>query len=98
MATVTSVIALEWVAKQLGEDKELLEEILSNDDNLTYGSIITVHTGPDEAITALTQDGIEELRDMLADARRSPRDWECFLESFLLDPDLIARLKSQTTR
>ena len=37
MATVTSVIAREWVAKQLGEDKELLEEILSNDDNLTYG-------------------------------------------------------------
>ena len=24
MATVTSLIALEWVAKQLGEDKELL--------------------------------------------------------------------------
>jgi hypothetical protein len=98
MATVTSVIALEWVAKLLGEDRELLEEILSNDDNLTYGSIITVHTGPDETITALTQDGVEELRDMLVNARRSPRDWESFLESFLSDPDLIERLKSQTTR
>ena len=98
MATVTSVIALEWVAKLLGEDRELLEEILSNDDNLTYGSIITVHTGPDETITALTQDGVEELRDMLVNARRSPRDWESFLESFLSDPDLIERLKSQTKR
>jgi hypothetical protein len=98
MATVTSVIALEWVAKLLGEDRELLEAILSNDDNLTYGSIITVHTGPDETITALTQDGVEELRDMLANARRSPRDWESFLESFLSDPELIERLKSQTTR
>ncbi|MFZ4072339.1 MAG: hypothetical protein ACOYJ6_19885, partial [Caulobacterales bacterium] len=93
MATVTSVIALEWVAKLLGEDRELLEAILSNDDNLTYGSIITVHTGPDETITALTQDGVEELRDMLANARRSPRDWESFLESFLSDPELIERLK-----
>jgi len=48
----------------LGEDQELLEEILYNDDNLTYGSVVTVRTGPDETITALTHGGVQELRDM----------------------------------
>ena len=98
MATITSVIALEWVAKQLGEDQELLEEILCNSDILTYGSIITVHTGPDETMTALTQDGVKELSDMLADARRSPEDWESFIKSCLFDPDLIRRFKNQQSR
>jgi len=41
---------------------------------VTYGAIVSVYTGQDETITALTDDGIEELTDMLADARRSPQD------------------------
>jgi hypothetical protein len=93
MATVTHVCALDYVAKILGEDLELLEAIVWNDDNLTYGSIISVYTGPDETITALTDDGIEELTDMLADARRSPGDWSSFLNAFVSDPDIIARVK-----
>jgi hypothetical protein len=35
---------------------------------------------------------------MLADARRSPQEWESFLESFLSDPDLIQRFKTQQPR
>jgi hypothetical protein len=69
MAAVTHVCTLDYVAKMLGEDPELLEAIVYNDDNLTYGSIITVYTGPDDTITALTDDGIGELKDMLRDAR-----------------------------
>ena len=53
----------------LGEDPELLEAIVYNDDNLSYGAIISVYTGPDETITALTDDGIDELKNMLSDAR-----------------------------
>ena len=98
MTTITSIVALEWVAEQLGEDLELLEEILCNSDNLTYGAIITVQIGPDEAITALTQDGVDELSDMLACARRSPQNWESFLESCLLEPELIQRSKNQRSR
>jgi hypothetical protein len=98
MGTVTSVIALEWVAKRLGEDQELLEEILCNSDNLTYGSIITVHVGPDQTITTLTQDGVQELSELLADARRSADEWESFLNSCLLDPDLIRRFKNHQSR
>ena len=42
MATVTHVFTIDYVAKMLGEDPELLEAIVSNDDNLTYGDIISV--------------------------------------------------------
>jgi hypothetical protein len=59
MAAVTSVSTLDYVATMLSEDVELLDAIVSNDDNLTYGAIISVYTGPDEAITALTDHGIE---------------------------------------
>jgi len=94
MATVTHVHTLTYVARILGEDPELLEAITDNDDNLDYGDIITVWTGPEETMTALTDDGIDGLRDLLADARRSPEAWQDFLQSFVDDPELRARLAS----
>ena len=69
MAAITYACSITHVARLLGEDPEMLEAIVSNDDNLTYGNIVSVHTGPDEYITALTDYGIEELREMLAAAR-----------------------------
>ena len=60
-------------------DEEKLEIILSvgvGGATVTYGSIISVYTGPDNTITALTDDGIDELKVMLRDARikdQSPR-------------------------
>ena len=73
MATVTHVCTLDYVAKMLGEDPELLEAIVYNDDNLTYGAIISVYTGPEETITALTDGGIDELNDRLRAARTPPK-------------------------
>ena len=98
MAAITHVCTIEYVAKRLGENAELLEAIVSNDDNLSYGNIVSVYTGTDEAITALTDQGIEELRDMLIDARRSPQDWRRFLQDFVSDPDIIARVKKKEPR
>jgi hypothetical protein len=98
MATVTHVTTLGHVAKMLGEDQDLLEAIVYNDDNMTYGNIVSVFTGTDDAITALTDDGIEELKDMLAAARRSTKDWHDFLKAFVSDPDVIARVKDQPLR
>jgi hypothetical protein len=46
----------------------------------------------------LTEDGIDELRDMLKDARRSEDAWDNFLEDFVEDPDVIARVKSRGPR
>ena len=98
MAETTYVCALTQVASQWGEDLDLLEAIVSNDDNLSYGSIVSVQTGPDDYITALTEDGIEELRDMLASARVSVEEWHSFLEDFVDDPDIVARVKEQPLR
>jgi len=73
------------------EDPKLLEAIAENRDNLTYGWVISVHKGQDKAITALT-DGVEELRRMLSDARRSTQAWLAFLDDFVSDPDVASRL------
>lgn len=98
MATVTHVCTLDYVARILGEDSELLEAIVYNDDNLSYGAIISVYTGSDETITALTDDGIDELKDMLRDARITTETWQAFLDDFVDDAKLVARIKAQSPR
>ncbi len=98
MATVTHVCTLDHVARMLGEDPELLEAIVYNDDNMSYGAIISVYTGPEETITALTDDGIEELRDVLRDARATTETWHAFLDNFVDDEDLVVRIKAQSPR
>jgi hypothetical protein len=67
-------------------------------DNLSYGNIITVYTGDDESVTALTDDGMEELEQMLSHARRSPDEWNDFLDSFVDDKQLVARIKAKSPR
>ena len=98
MAAVTHVYTIEYAAKLLAEDPELLEAIISNDDNLTYGTIIYVCTGTDDSFSTLTEDGIDELRDMLRDAHSSEEAWSDFLETFVDDPDVIKRFKNPGPR
>ena len=98
MATVTHVTTIHHVAKMLGEDQELLEAIVYNDDNMTYGNIISVYFGTDEPIATLTDDGISEIKDMLAAARRSTKDWHDFLRDFAADPEIVARVKDLPLR
>ena len=98
MPKVKQLYALERVAQILGEDLEMLEAIVSNDDNLSYGNIISVDTATDENTKLISAHGIEELRDMLTDARRSPEHWRNFLEDFVNDPDVIARVKENGPR
>lgn len=98
MAAVTHVRTIDYVAKMLGEDVELLEAIISNDDNLTYGNIVSVYAGADETVTALTDDGIEELKQMIRDARMTTALWHEFLEDFVDDAELVARIKAKPTR
>jgi hypothetical protein len=88
MATATCVRTLGYVASILDEDLELLDAIVSNDDNLTCGAIISVCIGPDEAITALTDHGVEELADMLGEARLTTTAWHQFLDDFVSQPAL----------
>ncbi|WP_082912370.1 hypothetical protein [Sinorhizobium americanum] len=85
-------------AELLGEDLELLEAIVRNSANLTYGSIISVVHGDDETTTALSDDGIDVLNQMLSAAHRSPEAWNDFLDSFVDDEELIARVKAKSPR
>ncbi len=98
MAATTYVCSVAHVASPLDEDPELLEAIVSNDDNLSHGNIVSGHIGPGHYITALTDDGIKELRDRLASARVSVKAWHGCLDDFVDDPKIITRVKNQTTR
>ncbi|UWR53672.1 hypothetical protein K4F84_03390 [Phaeobacter inhibens] len=98
MAAVTHVRAINYAAKMLGEDVALLEAIIANDDNLTYGNIVTVYLGPDDTISALTDDGLQELKDMIRAARVTTKTWHEFLEDFVDDAEIVARIKARSTR
>lgn len=98
MATVTFVYTTDYVAEMLEEDVDLLQAIIYNDDNLTYGNIVTVVTGEDQTTSALTDDGIDELRQMLTDARKSAAKWQEFLECFVDDQEVVERVKTYSPR
>lgn len=98
MAAVTQFYTIDEVARMLGEDPEMLEAIVSNDDNLSYGNIVSVYTGTDEAITAVTDHGIEELTDMIRTARITTKTWHEFLDDFVDDTNLVARIKAKSLR
>jgi len=98
MATVSHVFSIDYAAELLNEDSELLQAIVSNDDNLSYGGIIRVYTGSGEAITSLTRDGMEELQQMLAHARRTTHEWSDFLDTFVDDKELITHFKAKSPR
>ena len=98
MTAVTRVHNIDYVAKMLGEDVALLQAIITNDDNLTYGNIVSVHLGPNETISALTDDGVEELTDMIQAARVTTETWHEFLNDFVDDADQVSRIKAQSLR
>lgn len=98
MVTVTMCSA-STTSQNCDEDAELLRAIVRNVDNLSYGSSISVYTGPDdEAITSLTRDGNEELQQILVHARRTADEWSDFLDAFVDDEELIARIKPRSPR
>lgn len=98
MAAVTHVCSIDYVAKMLGEDAALLEAIISNDDNLTYGNIVSVYLEPDKTMSALTDDGVEELTDMIRAARITTKTWHEFLDHFVDDADLVTQIKAKSPR
>lgn len=98
MAVVTHVRTIDYIAKLLNEDVALLKAIICNDDNLTYGNIVSVYLGPDDTISALTNEGVEELTDMIRAARITTKTWHEFLDDFVDDADLVSRIKAQSLR
>ena len=76
MAAISHVFTITYVAEMLGEDEDWLHELsidMFQEDGRLY-----VERGKDDAVTAFTEDGIENLKqiiaDMRADGRAPPRN------------------------
>lgn len=92
MAQTTHVYTIEYVAKMIGENLELIEEIASNPDNINEGEMIHVRNGTEEGITTFTDRGIESLQEFLADVRTREGGIRQFLSDERCDPELIERI------
>jgi superfamily I DNA/RNA helicase len=69
MARPTLFYAMDYVAKLIDENIELLTEVARNSDNIDEGEMIHVSDGSDESIIVFTNRGIENLQDFLNDIR-----------------------------
>jgi hypothetical protein len=73
LAAISSVFTITYVAELLGEDEDWLHEL--SIDMFPEDGCLHVY-GKDEAVTAFTEDGIENLKQIIADMRadgRAPR-------------------------
>jgi hypothetical protein len=92
MARDTTFCSLAHAATMIGENRELLEVVAANPDDIDYGEMIHIIDGTEEGITAFTARGIESLQEFLQDVR----SWPGGIRQFLIDqesnPDLIERI------
>lgn len=98
MGRFTHLLALDEVARRIGENRELIEIVSANSDNIDYGEMIWVDNGTEEGIKAFTDRGIECLQELIADIRT----WEGGVREFLRDeqcePDVIERIMADESR
>lgn len=92
MARSKHIYTLKDVAVMLGENFELLEEITANSDNIAEGEMFYVRDGSEDGTTGLTENGVNELQELLADIRT----WDAGIREFLVraqcDPEIIDRI------
>ena len=92
MARSTHIYTIKEVATMIGENLELLEEITANSDNISEGQMFYVRDGSEDGTTGLTEDGVNELQELLADIRT----WEGGIREFLVreqcDPEITERI------
>ncbi|MFS2180595.1 hypothetical protein ACCC98_32365 [Rhizobium pisi] len=92
MARPTHVYTIDYVATLIGENLELLQAVASNSDNIDYGEMIHAHDGSEEGITTFTDQGIESLKEFLADIRTSNGGIRQFLVDEQCDQEKIERI------
>ncbi|MGZ2505405.1 hypothetical protein ACVINI_005951 [Rhizobium beringeri] len=92
MARSRFIYTLKEVAVMIGENLELLEEVTANSDNIAEGELVYVRDGSEDGTKGLTENGIDDLRDLLADIRT----WDGGIRQFLVDeqcdPEMIERV------
>lgn len=92
MARDTTFYSLAHAATMIGENRELLEVVAANPDDVDYGEMIHIIDGSEEAITAFTARGIESLQEFLQDVRSWPGGIRQFLIDQECNPVLIERI------
>ncbi len=92
MARSRVIYTLKEVAGMIGENLELIEEVTANSDNIAEGELVYVRDGSEDGTKGLTDNGVDDLRDLLADIRT----WEGGIRQFLVDercdPEMIERV------
>ncbi|MFT4782517.1 MAG: hypothetical protein ACI9IV_000245 [Paracoccaceae bacterium] len=82
------IFQIGYGAKLTGENLELLEQIVSNPDNIDYGEMVLVVDSTDSATTAFTARGIKNLQELLANIRASQGG----VQQFLIDEDCSSEM------
>ena len=92
MARSRFIYTLKEVAGMIGENLELIEEVTANSDNIAEGELVYVRDGSEDGTKGLTENGIDDLQDLLADIRT----WDGGIRQFLIDeqcdPEMIERV------
>lgn len=94
MARSRIIYTLKEVAEMIGENLELIEEVTANSDNISEGELLYVRGGSEHGTKGLTENGVDELQNLLADIRT----WDGGIRQFLVDeqcdPDVVERVMS----
>jgi hypothetical protein len=92
MARSRFIYTLKEVAGRIGENLELIEVVTANSDNIAEGELVYVRDGTEDDTKGLTENGIDDLQNLLADIRT----WDGGIRQFLVDeqcdPELIERV------
>jgi hypothetical protein len=92
MARSRFIYTLKEVAGMIGESLELIEELTANSDNITEGELVYVRDGSEDGTRGLTDDGIDDLQNLLADIRTWDGGIRQFLADEQCDPEMIERV------
>ncbi|MDK4706112.1 hypothetical protein PH562_27955 [Rhizobium sp. CNPSo 4062] len=98
MARSRFIYTLKEVAGMIGENLELIEEVTANSDNIAEGELVYVRDGSEDGTKGLTENGIDDLQDLLADIRT----WDGGIRQFLVgeqcDPEMIERVMADEVK
>lgn len=76
----------------IGANLELIEDVTANSDNLSEGDLVYVSDGSEDGTKGITENGIDELQNLLADIRT----WDGGIRQFLVheqcDHEMIERV------
>ena len=63
------IYTLKEVALRISESLELIEEVTANSDNIAEGELVYVHDGSEDGTKGLTENGLDDLKSLIADIR-----------------------------